>query len=255
MYQIALCDDEQTELDKIERMLCAYHGQFADRRFQIRQFVDPEELFCAIQQGQYQPDLVFMDIYMPGESGIEAAEKLRRLGQDCRIIFLTSSRNHALEAFGVEAFSYMVKPIDPEHFYHVFDRALQKLDDDQMRYIFVQEAEHVRKIALCDILYCEAQRKNQCIYLKEGESVSMKLTLARLCEMLAPRREFTRLGASYIVNLEHIERLSTRMLELDNGERIYLPRGSYKALREKYFDYYFNRKNFASIDTKEQDNA
>lgn len=255
MYQIALCDDEQAELDKIGRMLCAYREQMEDTGFEVRQFAGSSELLGAMRQGQYQPDLVFMDIYMPGESGIEAAEKLRQMGHSCHIIFLTSSRQHALEAFGVEAFSYLVKPLVPGQLFCVLDRILQKLGEDQLRYLLVQEADHMRRIPLCEILYCEAQRKRQCIYLKEGDSVYVNLTLARLCEMLAPRREFTRLGASYIVNLAHIERLNPRMLQLDNGEEIYLPRGSYKALREKYFDYYFNRKNFASMDTKEQDDA
>lgn len=255
MYQIALCDDEQAELDKIERMLRAYNELSENREFEIRQFVDSSELLGAMQQELYQPDLVFMDIYMPGESGIETAEKLRMMGQGCHIIFLTSSRQHALEAFGVEAFSYLVKPLVPEQLYRVLDKVWQKLEEEQMRYLSVQEEDCVRRIPLFDILYCEAQRKKQCIYLTEGDSVRMNLTLARLCEMLSPYREFTRLGASYIVNLAHIERMNTQMLQLDNGETIYLPRGSYKALREKYFDYYFHRKNFASMDTKEQDDV
>lgn len=255
MYQIALCDDEQAELDKIERMLRAYNELSEDRESEIRQFVDSSGLLCAMREGLYQPDLVFMDIYMPGESGIETAEKLRQMGYKCHIIFLTTSRQHALEAFGVEAFSYLVKPLVPEQLYHVLDKAWQKLGEEQMQYLSVQEENHTRRILLSDILYCEAQRKKQRIYLKEGDSVCMNLTLARLCEMLSPYREFTRLGASYIVNLAHIERMNTQMLQLDNGETIYLPRGSYKALREKYFDYYFHRKNFVSMDTKEQDNA
>lgn len=80
------------------------------------------------------------------------------------------------------------------------------------------------------------------MYLPEGGgSIHVRMTMARLCEMVASRKEFTRLGASYIVNLEHIERLSAQMLQLDNGEMLYLPRGSYKNLREKYFDFYFGR--------------
>lgn len=242
-------------MDKIEQMLRAYDELSGDRGFEVRQFVHSSELLCAIRQGLYQPDLIFLDIYMPGESGIETAEKLRMMGHGCRIIFLTSSRQHALEAFGVEAFSYLVKPLVPEQLYRVLDKVWQEVGEEQMRYLSVQEEDYTRRILLCDILYCEAQRKKQHIYLKEGDSVCITLTLARLCEMLSPYREFTRLGASYIVNLAHIERMNIQMLQLDNGETIYLPRGSYKALREKYFDYYFHRKNFSSMDTKEQDDA
>ena len=56
--------------------------------------------------------------------------------------------------------------------------------------------------------------------------------------MLSVYPEFAKAGISYIVNLEHVDSINTHELLLDNGEKIYLPRGSYQPLREKYFRYY-----------------
>ncbi|MDE6909299.1 MAG: LytTR family DNA-binding domain-containing protein [Lachnospiraceae bacterium] len=239
MYEIAICDDDQAEMDKVERMLHSYRRQSAAGGFLIRQFAGAEKLLFAVQQEAYQPDLIFMDIYMPGETGIDVAKKLRKMGNTSRIAFLTLSKEHALDAFNVDAVSYLVKPFSMEKLFRVLDKVLKELENEQSRYILVQADDHVQKIALCDVIYCEAQRKKQCIYLKGGDSVHVRMTMTRLCEMVADHKEFMRLGASYIVNLEHIERLSAQMLQLDNGEMLYLPRGSYKNLREKYFDYYF----------------
>lgn len=100
----------------------------------------------------------------------------------------------------------------------------------------------MRRVELNDIVYCEAQRKKQYVYLKENESVYLRMTMAKLFEMLCSHKRFVKLGVSYIVNMEHVERLGTQMMMLDNGKEIYLPRGSYKELRERYFEYYFGDK-------------
>ena len=66
----------------------------------------------------------------------------------------------------------------------------------------------------------------------------MRMTMAKIYDMLAGSPEFVKAGMSYIVNLEHVNSLNTRELQLDNGDKIYLPRGSYHPLRESYFGYY-----------------
>lgn len=62
--------------------------------------------------------------------------------------------------------------------------------------------------------------------------------MTEIYEMLAGYREFVRVGAAYIVNLDHVESLSTQEVHMDSGKKIYLPRGSYHPLRERYFNYY-----------------
>lgn len=168
MYEIALCDDEMAEMDKVERMLHSYRRQTAENGFMVRKFVGAEELLLEVQQGAYQPDLILMDIYMPGETGIDAAKRLREMGNTSRIAFLTLSKEHALDAFGVDAVSYLVKPFSMEKLFGVLDKVLKDLENEQVQHILVQADDHIEKIAIGDIIYCEAQRKKQCIYLKGG---------------------------------------------------------------------------------------
>lgn len=124
MYQIAICDDEISEQDKIEQMLKDYHALSASGQFFIRRFENSENLFLQITAENYQPDLILMDIYMPGSSGIETARKLWDLGNACRIVFMTSSQEHALEAFGVDAFSYLVKPVSSNKLFSALDKVI-----------------------------------------------------------------------------------------------------------------------------------
>lgn len=91
--QIALCDDETAELEKTERLLSAYEQKFPDLDFVLQCFEEVDELLAMVKGGSYSPDLVLMDIYMPGEqgknipSGIEAARKLRDIGSKAKLIF------------------------------------------------------------------------------------------------------------------------------------------------------------------------
>ena len=115
--QIALCDDETAELTKIEKILSAYEQKHMDADFMVECFESTDELLYLISEGKYSPDLVFMDIYMPGETGesaplgMEAARRLRDMGSRAKLVFLTTSREHALDAFDVEASQYLLKPI------------------------------------------------------------------------------------------------------------------------------------------------
>lgn len=64
------------------------------------------------------------------------------------------------------------------------------------------------------------------------------MTMSEIYEMLSRYPEFVRVGIAYIVNLEHVDNLNAREVQMDNGKKIYLPRGSYQPLRERYFGYY-----------------
>lgn len=247
MYQIAICDDEEQELEKVEHMLQTFDR--LPETFTVNRFTDAGDLLSEVKTNAYQPDIILLDIYMPDATGIETAKKLRDMGNTGSVIFVTSSKEHALDAFGVSACGYLVKPICEKALFDAVERAIESLAAKQRRYVFMETQEHVRRIALSDIIYCEAQRKTQYVYLRGGESVLLHMTMAKLCETLCGYREFTKIGVSYIVNLEHIERLGTQMLYLDNGTEIYLPRGSYRSLREKYFDYYFEDETFRAIRT------
>ncbi len=242
MVQLALCDDEIEELNAVERMCCSYSGECEEYEFYPRRFESADRLLETMEREEYAPDLVLMDIYMPGTSGIEMAKKLREMGHSCRIVFLTSSKDHALEAFSVNAFQYLVKPVSTKALFPVLDEALAQLREGMSKYLLFQTDNHVRRVEVSDIVYCEAQRKKQYVHLAGGERIVLNMTMKKLCEMIADYKELTKVGASYIVNMEHIERLSTRALWLDNQKELYLPRGSYKILREIYFNYYCGKE-------------
>lgn len=242
-YQIALCDDETAELEKMEKLLSAYEKEHYGADFCIACFENTKELLDRVGEQKYTPDLVFMDICMPGETGdtvplgMEAAKQLRDMGSRAKLLFLTMSREYALDAFDVEASGYLLKPVSQDKLSAVLDKLRKDAERERKQHVVLRVEGRLRKVSLNDIVYCEAQGKRQCIYMADGTELFQTLTIARLYEMF-DCQELVKVGASYIIHLEHIDSLNAKEAWMDNGCKIYLPRGTYRCLREQYFDYF-----------------
>ena len=244
IYLTALCDDEPAELNKAEKILNDYEQEHPEVDFIIERFESADELLYRIEDKKYAPDLIFMDIYMPGPGGVsdslgmEAAKKLRDMKSRAKLVFLTTSREFALEAFDVEAFQYLLKPISQERLFSALDRFLESEEEERKRYILLKREGRFVKVAVNDIIYCEAQGKTQCLHYVDGGECRQRMTLMELYELLSSYQEFVKIGAAFIVNLEYVDSLSAQDICLTDGRKIYLPRGAYKGLREQYFNYF-----------------
>lgn len=243
-YLTALCDDEMADIDKTEKLLGDYGQRHSGVEFVIERFASAEELLYRIEDRNYAPDLIFMDIFMPGEkgeqasSGIMAAKKLRDMGSRAKLFFLTTSREYALEAFDVDASHYFLKPITKERLFGVLDRFLDRAEEEHKKYLLLKREGRIAKIAVDDIVYCEAQGKTQRLYLTDDRECLQRMTMTELYELLSPYHKFVRIGVAFIVNLEYIDSLNAQDICLTGGRKIYLPRGAYRGLREQYFNYY-----------------
>jgi DNA-binding LytR/AlgR family response regulator len=241
MYLIALCDDETEQLHKTEKMLAEYRESHPEADLRVECFENADALLTRIGDEAYLPDLVLMDIYMPDILGIEAARELRRMGNHCRIVFLTTSREHALDAFEVEAAQYLVKPLAEDKLSAVLDKLLMEIQEERKRFVLLQIDGTVQRVAVDDIIYCEAQGKFQYLHLSDGSQCMLRLTMTKLVELLVPYTEFMRVGVAYLVNMDHIECVGKQEIRMDDGKKIYPPRNACQTVRERYFAYYCDK--------------
>lgn len=237
-YQIALCDDECMELNKLENILYAYQADHPQYSYTILSFENAEVLLCKIRQENYMPDILFLDIYMPGKLGTQVSKELREMGVKSRIIFLTTSTEYALEAFRVDATQYIVKPARESELADFLDRLFEELDRERKKYVLLPTDDGICRIPVQDIVCCESQRKSQYVYVTDDSRITLHMTMSGVEELLDGFTEFVRAGSSYIVNLAHIESMGRQELLMDDGRIVYLPRGSYPLIKEKYFSYY-----------------
>ena len=236
MIKIAICDDERKFLDAAEEMLKQYLNNNAIPA-QTELFCIPMELIDAIEEGT-RYDIYLLDIYMPGISGMSIATELRSRDIKSPIIFLTSSTDHALEAFGVNATHYLLKPYTKDNFYVGMDKAMQSIASHQADSIVLKVDNEYRSISVSNILYCEAEDKYQRLYLKNGERLLVRITGTELYKQLSAFDCFYRCGRAHIVNLNHIRKVGQDGAAFKDGVQLLLPRSVLAGLRKAFFDYF-----------------
>lgn len=239
MYTIALCDDEETGLEQMERFLAEYKEKTGSPEYETQHFQTGEALLECIEKGECTPDLLLLDIFMPGKNGIEVAQGIRRCGKNMPIIFQTMSTDYALNAYELDAIQYLVKPLDQKKFFHAMDNALEKIQKGKEHQILLKQPGGVRRLRPDEIIYCESQKNYQILYL-EKEECKIRMTAGELWGILEKSPQFGRCGRSFILNMNHIVSLEREMVLMDNNKRIYVPKNKTAEFKQVYFDYCFN---------------
>ena len=235
MIRIAVCDDEKKYLDESEMFLSEY-AISRNTRFSVEQFENPFDFLDKLDKGE-EYDVYLLDVYMPGLTGVSIATELRRRNDESPVIFLTSSRNHAVEAFGVGATHYLLKPYTKDDFFAAMDKAMHSIEQDKPKTVLMKTANGYHNISISKIVYCESANHNQTICFVDEELASVRISQSELWEKLSPFRQFYLCGKTYIINLEQIEKILSDTVELTGGKRLAVPRRTMSALKNAYMDY------------------
>ena len=161
---------------------------------------------------QHVADLVFLDIQMPGITGIEFA---RTISKKTLVIFTTAYTEYALDSYEVDAIDYLIKPVEAERFQKAVDKALSyhslllKEEKEAIEtvvtadYFFVKAERRYFKVNFSDILFIEGLKDYVIIQLSDQRIIT-RMSLKAIFDLL-PKSTFLRVNKSYIVNTGHIE--------------------------------------------------
>ena len=236
MLKIAICDDEKKFCDSAERMLNLYMED-KGLQFQVDVFNVPSELVDMTEKGTIY-DIYLLDIYMPGVTGMSIATELRNRDIKSPIIFLTSSTDHALEAFGVDATHYLLKPYTKDSFYVGMDKAMQSIASHKNDSVILKADNDYRSIPVSKLIYCEAEDKYQRLYLENGERLLVRISGTELYKLLSEFDSFYHCGRAHIINLNHISRVTPDGAVFKNDRQLNLPHTVLAGLRAAFFDYF-----------------
>ena len=236
MLRIAVCDDEQLYLDKTRAMLEQYAAEH-DVEIAAEAISNPSALLDRIEAGE-RHDIYLLDIYMPGVSGMSVATELRSKGVRSPIIFLTSSTEHAVEAFGVDATHYLLKPYTQQNFFAAMDKAMQSISLHAEESIVLKIGGEYQNVSVDHILYCESADNYQRLWMKDGGELLVRMTASELYDLLESFGCFHRCGRAYILNLNHVTKVTASSAVLKNGSVLPLPRTAVASLRNAFFDHF-----------------
>ncbi len=231
--KIAICEEEKRVCGQIEGII--------------------QQLLCGCAPDCYETgavllfsgkeyDLIFLDIGKDGRKGLETAQKLRNRQEDVLLVFITEQKEFVFDALDVEAFHYLLKPLDEEKLKDVVRRAahhVQKKNPQECRRLIVRTRNRNAAIPIREILYIENQKRKAEIHTLHG-SIELYATMKELEAQLDGR--FYRCHRGYLVNMAYIAEYRSDCIFLQNGETVYLSKERYPEFVKTYMNYLENRE-------------
>jgi two-component system LytT family response regulator len=228
----ALIVDDEPDVRQGLRALLAAHPELQV----IGEAASVADALVWLQSGK--PDVVFLDMEMPGGSGLELA---RSMDKATRTVFVTAYPDYALKAFHLGAVDYLLKPVDPDRLAITIERLLERVPDSvspvSATVDCIGVSGQIERIRISEILWIEAFQNYTRVYLAQGEKASLcRHTMAAWEEML-PADLFVRAGRSEIIQLARIRavRWNSRDLTMVSfeGSESLLQLGRTSAVRLK----------------------
>ena len=204
-----IIDDENESIDLLKDIL----SPFAQLTI-VATYTDPVEGISGILK--YMPDVLFLDIQMPGKNGFDVVKEIHNQNVFPKVIFTTAFDQFAIKAIKVAAFDYLLKPVDPAELEKTIGKLGEPVQND-LSGQFKKLIKHLNNnrrlkfntrtgfvlINSTDIIYCLADRNYSEIYLTDGRKEVVTFNLKKLYAQL-PDETFFRASRSLIVNLDHL---------------------------------------------------
>lgn len=218
MLNIAVCDDESQMTSMLEDMLEAIAIE-NNIDIDIEVFSDGNEFLKHLNPDKNY-DIAFLDIEMKDLDGISTAKRIRDFDKNMIIIYVTSHENYMKESFLVRAFRFLTKPVTKEELERYFKDACKEISDQDVYFRFKNNREECKVLAR-DILYFKSHLRTVNI-ITEEKIYKFNKTLNSVEQIVQENLKipFFRIHQSYLVNYNHIEKLSYDFITLDNGTKL-----------------------------------
>ena len=238
MIKIAFCDDDMEVLHQMNELLDRYRVE-RNEDITYAAFQSPFELLTEIEKG-IRPDILFLDVVMPGQNGMDVAKEIRQYDTNMKIIFLTSSPEFAVESYSVGAYFYQLKPIWEESFFRLMDSVLAECEKKKKNSLILRSKDGITRIDLPQLEYCEVLGRKLLFHLENGAVLESAGSLDDLAGQLMQYSNFFRPHRSFLVNMEYIQNISSRSIKMVNDAEIPIPHGKCSEIKNTYMEYAFN---------------
>lgn len=222
--RIAICDDEINEANNIRFALMDIENSL-----EIDVFEKGQEFLDSIE-GCRIYDLVFMDVYMGDENGLDIVREMHKLSPDTQVIFSTVSTEHAVEAFEVNAIAYLVKPYSESDIVKAFARASvrrERANDN----VLIQVGNDRKLLHNNDVLTIESDRHYTIITAKDGTVSRFHMGFS---EILPLFKGFIEINRGLAVNMSCIDMIKSSVITMCNGKSYKIARGKKDDVVARY---------------------
>lgn len=230
--RIAVCDDDRRDREQVLSAL-----RDAEPEVTAESFSDAASLLEAAR-GTPPFDMILLDIYLPGENGIEAARAVLEAFPRTGLVFITTSRDYAVDAFSLHALHYLVKPVTAEGIVEAF-RRLRELRPEAREPAALTLGRNGQRILLEEICTLTSANHAVEITLADGRQLRVWMSLGELEAKLS--RSFLKLNRGVLVNMDFIEEMRADRCVLRDGRELFLAVRDRGTICAAYQDYLLDR--------------
>lgn len=203
-FSVMIIDDERLAREEVKRSL----ADFPEFNI-VGEAKNYEEAKMQIEA--LHPELIFLDIQMPGKSGFDLLESLKQLPE---VVFTTAFNEYAVKAFDMEALDYLVKPLRKERFAQTVERIKKRLDNReakketlQERQVFIKDGNKCFFVQLKEVYLLESADNYARLYFDDRKAL-IKRSLSQLEEIL-DSTIFFRISRNQIINTKYIKEIKS----------------------------------------------
>ena len=233
--RIALCDDNQDFLQNTVNLIRQWAAE-SGITAELFPFDNGDALLSRIT-GTHM-DIVFLDVLMPLQNGIDIGRELRQHDNVVQIIYLTSSPEFALESYETKAQGYLLKPVSYEKLKETLDECSHTCTIQQKNMV-LKTAQGYQRVYFHDIEFAEAQNKKVLFYLQTGQVVTTITPFHVVESQFLEEEDFFKCHRSYLVYLPNVDHFNASEIFMKSGQRVPIARGYSKAFKEAFFSLMF----------------
>lgn len=206
MYKIAIVEDEWESYESLQKCLDEYTKEYGDL-FNVEHFRNGMDFIDG-----YTPDydIIFMDIDMPQMNGIQTAASIRKTDSKVIIVFVTFFSKYAIKGYSVDAFDYVLKPLNYSAFKCKIQRALERCKKMERESVLLPTMDGAMKLDLNEIDYVEISNHNITIHTQGGNYKAYGTM--REIEALFPKKQFCKCNRCYLVNLHSVSKIDKNVV-------------------------------------------
>ena len=229
--RVAICDDLPGERDTLLDLL---NRSPVETKSTL--FGSGEELLEAFRPGKF--DLLLMDIYMDGMTGVEAVQKIREMDKAIPIAFTTTSTEHALESYRLSVLKYLEKPVKQKDLDDLLH--LVKLQRDSAPRLTIRQNGETQRLPLSELMVLEQQGHHVTLFLKGGSTIQLYGKLSDLLPQLEGQPFFCP-HKSYCVNLAFVRGINEeyQCYEMADGKKVPISRPNRAKAKRAWEDFLF----------------
>ena len=237
IFNIAITDDSSKDAEALSDIITEYsalNGIEAD----IEYYDNAEKLLVDYAPLKYT--VIFMDIFMVGINGIEAARSIKAHDRNATIVFLTTSTDFMPDAFSLHAYDYITKPISKDRVFKLMDDISLAKTEDSVSLSIIQNGTELR-IRYNDILSVRSNGHYLIIIDKSMTEHKTRMTFSAVSDILSTDSRFLAINRGMLVNMDYITSFSDGICQLNDTVLLPLNIKKHKELERTYTNYMFSK--------------